>query len=219
MSAMDDLSRKYLDEVSSLIPLPSVFAFLFGICFFGVSDGDGSRWLSFLGVKYEKVWFFRDLIFSQEMWRIFVVFFLSLFGFVLAKEVSIRSLSRGMRKNSESIISVFERAKAIADGGKARSGFELEAARSWRERRMRGAWIKLKAASFVFSVGLISISSLNFIDLVIGFLIIIFATYISFVFSVRYMCAYLPERIFLDSSMGLLEPKVVEELRASAIAE
>ncbi|CAD1797638.1 hypothetical protein FHT12_001810 [Xanthomonas campestris] len=216
MSALDNLSSKYLDEVSSLIPMSSVGAFLFGIAFFSATDeSDGSRWLDLLAMKYERVWFLRDLLLAQDIWRIVLIIFLSLIGAVLSRAIAIRALSRGMHTNSLEIIRVFDKARDVSEKRGSEASFEVEATKSWRARRMRGVWNIFKMSSFLFSIGLISIASFKIIDVGIGISIVVLASFLSVRFSIRYLNACLPERIFLDSAVGLLAPKVVEELRQS----
>jgi len=166
-------------------------------------------------MKYEEVWFLRDLIIAQEIWRIVIIASLSLAGAVLSRAIAIRALSRGMSANSAEIVRVFDKAKDSVAERKGGASFEVEAARLWRVRRMRGVWGLFKVSSLIFSIGLISIASLEIIDVGFGVALIMGASWVSVVFSIRYMNAYLPERIFLDSAIGLLEPKVVEELRQS----
>lgn len=219
MSALDNLSGKYLDEVSSMIPISSIGAFLFGVGFFGVADNGRSRWLDILVMKYERFWFLRDLILTQEVWRLIVIISLSFAGAVLSREIAIRALSRGMQSNSAEIMRVFERARKIGERRVGGTGFEVEAARSWSARRMRGVWSLFKVSSFIFSVGLMSIASLKVADVCFGVALVAVASILSVKFSIRYMNACLPDRVFLDSAIGLLGPKVVEELRQSAQTE
>ncbi|QJD69516.1 hypothetical protein HG421_18660 [Xanthomonas campestris pv. badrii] len=215
MSALDNLSSKYLDEASSLIPMSSTGAFLFGIAFFGATEIDGSRWICLLSMKYEKIWFLRDLMFAQDIWRIAIIICLSLIGAALSRALSIRALSRGMRTNSLEIIRVFNKARDVSEKNGSEASFQVEAAKSWRARRMRGVSSIFKMSSFLFSVGLVSIASLDIVDVGIGIAILVAASFLSVLFSIRYLNACLPERIFLDSAVGLLGPKLVEELSQS----
>lgn len=87
------------------------------------------------------------------------------------------------------------------------ASFEVEATKSWRARRMRGVWNIFKMSSFLFSIGLISIASFKIIDVGIGISIVVLASFLSVRFSIRYLNACLPERIFLTLQLAYLHRK------------
>jgi hypothetical protein len=216
MSSLEDLSMKYLDELSDFIPLPCLASFILGVLVIAgsASSAESGVW-NLLSRNYGDYWFFRDIIFRVEIWKLLALVVISSLGTVCVKRVSKAFVSAGLRLAGAEVERVYKRALDLANKGEFPKNF-VDAASKWKEKRFASVWLNFKAASFFFSLGGIELFvlalSFRWHDLLASVLFISIAVGLSWVFSKKYFVAYLPERILHDASIGLISPRVSEDM-------
>jgi hypothetical protein len=217
MSAIEVLAKRYLDEISAILPLPCIAVFAIGVCASSLSIPEhGSLWLSLLASRYGRFWYFRDILFGLPIWQLLAIIVASLSGPFLAKILAKKMIALGARAAGIQMKSVYERAVEVAKRGDF-SKIELDAARQWRVMRFSQVWGLFKISSFFLSLASLSIFlfaiATDWFGLLIFLLSAIGGLCFIFLFSKKYFAAYLPERILFDASVGLLDPRFGEDLQ------
>jgi hypothetical protein len=215
MSAIEDIAKKYLDELATFLPVACAASAIAGLCLMVNADGSGSAWIKLLSDKFDGYWYFRDVLLSRWNWEILLVAAASMFGPLLTRRLSSWFVTKGCRELENGLDAAYARALKVAKTG-GFSASEMDAAQKWKSMRFGAVWGLHKAACFAFSMFLVSLlvvfSTAKAIDIIpaMGFFLV--GVYLSFAFSVRYVSAYLPERILLDANIGLLHPRIAEDL-------
>lgn len=219
MSALEDFAGKYLDEIKSFLPISALCSFASGICLISSIPAGGSAWFALLTRPYQDLWFFRDLLIGREVWQLLALAGMSLLGSSVVKAIARSLLVKGLKTTRVRISAVYKRASEIAAKGEF-TKIEIEAAREWKTIRFSSVWSAYKAASFFCSIALISgfvfLTSFALADLLAFVFLILLAAWFSWKFSKRFFIAYLPERLLFDASLGLLEPRLFEDLNTQA---
>lgn len=217
MSALEDLAKKYIDEISAILPLPCLFSFVVGIAVMDVTSAaqDSSVWIFFLSKKYSEYWFFGEAIKNTEVWKILLIFSLSFAGPFATKKLAKLFISIGLEKSDDRLKKLYIRAVEVAKKSDF-SKIEIDAASQWRIMRLGSVWGYFKSSSFCFSISGVSLfiflNTFNFIDALVFIISVCLAFFLSFEFSKKYFSAYLPERLLFDASIGLIDPRIAEDM-------
>ncbi|MGL0787734.1 hypothetical protein [Xanthomonas translucens] len=212
MTAVDDLVKKYLDEISLFVPVPAVITFFLGIVLVGIGGSTSSIWYELMSAKFSKIWEFNDVIMPLPFWKVFGVAVLSVLGSSLTKLMAMQFLSRGKMAISRDLKRIYQNAMAVSKSNPESLRIELDAAARWKKQRSIYVWGLFRLASGFFSLTLISFLSLNLFDVLIGVVLLVLALFFTFQFAVKYLVACLPERIFQDAALGLIEPRIFEDI-------
>lgn len=222
MSAIDDLAGKYLDEIRLLLPVSSIVAFCAGVSLLSHPLAvHSSWWRGLLSLRFADVWHFKDLLTSLRIWEILALTVASLGGSFFSK-VLVRSFALvGRSALRRELRPIYVRAVTAAKQGQFKKS-TFKAARNWRSSREGGLWGRFKLASFAFSMALISllvcVRSLSLFDFLTVTLFIFVGIYLAWKFSSAYFSTYLPERIMTDAALGLIEPRLLEDVEQSTRA-
>ncbi len=220
MSTIDDLAGKYLDEVRLFVPGSSIATFISGVSLLSHPlQGHESWWGGLLGLQYRNLWYFRDLLNSLYLWQICFLAGLSLVGPFAARLLVKCFASTGKKAILEEISSLHGRAVNAAKNGDFKKS-TIKAAKAWRLARERGLWGVFKIASAALSMAAISLLvfalSHSSYDLIPVFIFALIGLFAAFKFSLDYFSTYLPERILTDAKLGLIEPRMLEDLERSS---
>jgi hypothetical protein len=182
---------------------------------FNAHDDEASAWLKLLSDNFRDYWYFRDVLLSRWNWEIVLVGAGAMSGPLVTRQVSSWFVTQGCRRLQVSLEGAYARALGVAAAG-GFSASEIDAAQKWKSMRFSAVWGLHKAACFSFSmflvsvlVGVCTVEAFDFLT-AMGFLLL--GGFLSFQFSVRYVSAYLPERILLDANIGLLQPRIAEDM-------
>jgi hypothetical protein len=216
MSALEEIAKKYLDELSGFIPLSCTVSFVAGVSLVSAHGMAGdSLWLSLLTSNYSRYWYFRDIIVQLQMWKLVVIFAFSLSGPLVSKSLSKKIVLIGVRTVDERLKALYKRALDVASRAEF-SKIELDAAKQWRVMRFAVVWSHFKLSSLFFSLAGVSLFLFCITHSIIDAIpIAIFTSagiWMSFLFSRKYFVSYLPERILFDASIGLADPRVIEDI-------
>lgn len=193
------------------MPLPSAAAFVVGVVLFYLADKSTSIYSAFLSTSFREVWFLRDILLSLSLWQVASVSAISLAAPGIVRAVAKRLLRTGIKAITSEVRSAYAAATSSSQDPSGASA-RLEAAKEWSGRRSVRVWAYFKISSFLVAVSISFALSFHAIDLIISCAIALLALATTFQFSRYFLQAYIPIRVFQDASLGLIEPRLLDDL-------
>jgi len=207
---VDEIVKRYAAEITAFVPLPSAASFVVGLVVLYLADNSPSIYAGFLSVPFREVWFLRDIVLSLSLWQVSVIAAISLLAPAIVRFVARKLLRKGAQAIASEVRSAY--AAAVASQGSSAASARLEAAKEWSARRSARVWTYFKISSFLVAVSASSALSFRAVDLAISVAIAMLALAMTFQFSRYFLQAYIPTRVFQDASLGLLEPRLFDDI-------
>lgn len=207
---MDELVKKYATEITAFVPLPSAASFIVGLVLLYLAENSPSIYSGFLSAPFREVWFLRDIVLSLSLWQVSAIAAISFLAPSVVRFIAKKLLKRGTNAIAREVRSAYAAAKAPSQGPSGANA-RLEAAKEWSGRRSARVWAYFKISSFLVAVSISFALSFRAVDLIISMAIALLALATTFQFSRYFLQAYIPIRVFQDASLGLLEPRLLDD--------
>jgi len=211
MKALEDVAKKYCDEILPFAPVSTVCSFFVGVALFRAERAtpDGSVWLHLLNENFQSYWYFLDILRETRIAIVVLIIALAFFGYLTFRECSKIFMSAGVKSQADELNKIYLGVLARAESS-ALTEQASSIAEKWYSRFEKKVLGTYKLGVFIGGLFAETVAVLflhpNFVDAIFAVIFLLAAVCLSIGFGLIYYKAVLPRKMLLDASLGLIKP-------------